>query len=113
MGDGNGRDEGDRTLGKKRTRRGDFWAHLLADILVRIGLFVATVVLVIVNMPRRFYYDLNDNGHSEYWFVALAAATLAAILGPWLYRTATHRGRGTLSQVKRDSERQKRDGSGI
>lgn len=96
-----------QSLGKHEKRKGDFWAHLLADILVRIGLFLVTVVLMLVNLPRRYSYNWNSSEYPEYWYVVLAAGLLAAIFGPWLYRTASHRGRGTLSQVKRDSERRK------
>ncbi len=89
------------------SRREDFWAHLAADIVVRIGLFVATFVLVVVNMPRRYYRNWDGEFLHEYLYAALVAAVLAAILGPWLYRTAVQRGRGSLGQVKRDSERRK------
>ena len=89
------------------SRREDFWAHLIADIVVRIGLFGATFVLVVVNMPRRYYRSWDGEVFQEYLYAAFAAGALAAILGPWLYRTAVQRGRGTLGQVKRDSERRK------
>ncbi len=91
------------------SRREDFWAHLFADIVVRIGLFGATFVLVVVNMPRRYYRNWDGEIFHDYLYAALAAATLAAIFGPWLYRTAVQRGRGSLGQVKRDSGRMKDD----
>ncbi|MBL7645911.1 MAG: hypothetical protein JNK74_06930 [Candidatus Hydrogenedentes bacterium] len=89
------------------SRREDFWAHLIADVVVRIGLFGATFVLMMVNMPRRYYRDWDGETISGYMYVALVAGVLAAILGPWFYHAAVQRGRGTLGQVKRDSERRK------
>lgn len=89
------------------SRREDFWARLIADIVVRIGLFGATFVLVVVNMPRRYYRSWDGEVFHEYLYAALVAGVLAAIFGPWLYHAAVQRGRGTLGQVKRDSERRK------
>ncbi len=74
---------------------------------MRIGLFLATFVLMMVNLPHRYYWDWDGEDFPAYFYAVLAAATLAALFGPWLYRTAVQRGRGSLGQVKRDSERRK------
>ncbi|MDN5939167.1 MAG: hypothetical protein L0H83_10955, partial [Salinisphaera sp.] len=60
---------------------------------------------MVVNMPRRYYSDWDREGFPEYMYAVLAAATLAALFGPWLYRTATQRGRGSLGQVKKESKK--------
>ena len=83
-------------------------AHLLADILLRVGFFVVTFVLFLAPVSgagRRSLEVRNDL--IEEFYAALVFATFAALFGPWMYRTAAHRGRGTLSQVKKDSERRK------
>lgn len=91
-----------------KKRKGDFWAHLVADIVVRIGFFAITVASIVFfsagGSRRRVSVAVFTE---EALYIALALGTLAAVFGPWMYRTAAHRGRGTLSQVKKDSEERK------
>ena len=98
-------------MGKQRRRRGDFWAHLIADILVRIGLFVGTAALVIAAFYRHHHrYSFGDGDFPSAYMigVVIVAATLAAVFGPWLYRSESEHGRGSLAEVKRNSEPDKR-----
>lgn len=93
---------------KKAERRGDFWAHLLAEIVVRIGFFAITFGAIV-------FFSAGGGRRSarvavfteEAFYIAAALGALAALFGPRLYRKAAHRGRGTLSQVKKDSEGRK------
>jgi hypothetical protein len=87
-------------------RKRDFWAHLLADILARIGYFAITFAAVVFLAAGGIHRGAG--GYSiEVLYAALALGALAALIGPSLYRQAIYRGRGTLSQVKRNSERRK------
>lgn len=92
------------------SRRTDFWAHVIADILLRIGFFGVTFVLFLGSVPRRLHRHWDREEFPDYMYGVLAGATLAAVFGPWLYRTATHRGRGTLEQVKKESKSTKDEG---
>lgn len=107
------RTSGDHTLGKHSSRRGDFWAHLIADIVVRIGMFFGTAFLLlgfIFGGRHRSHHHWDWEKNPEYIYAILALSTLAAIFGPWLYRTTTHRGRGSFKQVKKESRRMKDEG---
>lgn len=99
---------GDRRLGKNKKRKGDFWAHLLAEMVVRIGFFAITFGAIVFFSAgggrRRASVAVFTE---EALYIAAALGALAALIGPQLYRKAAHRGRGTLSQVKKDSEGRK------
>ena len=90
------------------SRREDFWAHVVADIVVRIGYFAITVATVIFFAAGGSRRRAVSGAYSvEMLYAALALGALAALIGPSLYRQAVYRGRGTLSQVKRNSDRHK------
>lgn len=94
-------------MGKYTWRETDFWLHLLADLVVRVAYFVGTAFILVFGASRRphvSHWHWYSDHFREYAAVVIAVSTLAAIFGPWLYRTATERGRGTLRRVKRESE---------
>lgn len=80
-------------------RRTDFWAHLIADLLVRAAFFIGTAVLLLSEVGIYSW----DSGWG--WLAVLALSTLSALVGPKLYRKATGRGRGRLKQVRVRSQR--------
>ena len=100
-------------MGKRKKRPGDWWAHLLADIAVR--LLYALVVsggLLFMMMgggSRHGGGETRVRGSTlqstEFWLFIIAMGVLAAVIGPSLYRYASRRGRGSLQAVKRRSKR--------
>ena len=99
---------GEFTLGKHKERPGDFWAHWIANILVRIGYFVGTALVLFLSMisgMHRYHQHRDWEYHSEHLYVILALSTLAAIIGPYFHRKEVNQGRGSLDEVRRNSER--------
>jgi hypothetical protein len=84
------------------TRPGDFWAHLLADVVVRLAYFVGTALLLIFG-TRRSAVIIGES--REALAVVLALSALAALFGPYVHRKAFNLGRGSLSEVRDKSRR--------
>lgn len=92
-------------LGKKeRSQRGDLWARIVADIVTRVLYFAVTAIFLFAGFFRYGHYAAYRV--SPVPIVAiLALSVLAAALGPWLYREARDRGRGSLKDVRSRSRR--------
>lgn len=99
---------GESVVGKHNEHPGDFWAHLIANILVRIGYFVGTALVLFFSLfggRHRYHQHWDWAENPEYLYGILALATLAAIFGPYLHRKEADQGRGSLDEVRRNSDR--------
>ena len=99
---------GDFTVGEHKEHPGDFWAHLIANILLRIGYFAGTALFLFFTMyggRHRYHHHWDWTKNSEYLYAILALSTLAAIFGPYFHRKEVDQGRGSLNEVRRNSER--------
>ncbi|MBX3178826.1 MAG: hypothetical protein KF886_15840 [Candidatus Hydrogenedentes bacterium] len=87
----------------RQARPGDFWAHLLADIAARLGFFIVTALFLIVGF--HFMVVADAETRRAELLAVIALSTLAAVVGPWLWRQDEHRGRGSLAETRSRSRR--------
>lgn len=100
--------QGERTLGTRHERPGDFWAQIIADIVLRIGFFIGTALVMyglLFGGRHRYHHHWDWVNLPQVHFAVLAISTLSAIFGPFLYRKDVERGRGSLDEVRRNSRR--------
>lgn len=83
-------------------------SRILVDLLVRLVYFVGgvavsfVVILVLVTQGARMGL-LEGLGYGELLVAPLIGGVLCAAFGPYLYREATTRGRGKLSEIREKS----------
>ena len=84
-------------------RPGDFWAHLLADIALRLVYFTFTAIVLLYSLFR-YHHRYEDVG-TQLLVLVGAVSTVAAIFGPMLHRLDSLRGRGSLKNTRDKSRR--------
>lgn len=92
-------------------RRHDRWVHWAAEIALRLGYAILGMGLVV------FLAAGSSRGAATagmsllfmpgFWLVVGAVGVVSAVIGPWVYRHDAHRGRGSLTAIRRESRRDK------
>ena len=85
----------------KSSRPGDWWAHLLADIFLRIGYAMGTAILLFY-FGRRVLLHATGPGP---WVLVGAVSLLVALFGPAYHRKDRERGRGSLAEIRHRSKK--------
>lgn len=93
-------------MGRTSKHANDRATHFLADIVVRLIYFVATALIMYLAILRLCHRHDIPMTHWHY-LVILGSALFLAIFGPYLQRIETQRGRGSLDEIKRQSDRER------